>query len=193
MATVLSVLFWVFIVLIAILAGAFVTPVRLRGQLRTAPRLSYRVEASGFGGLSPRLPLLDSTWREQRSKKRAKAGRPGKAGARKKSGKGFVGRAKVGSAIPGLLADLLGTIHVEALNLDAEFGLPDPVGTGQLYGCLTPLQYALPLPQCAVISLRPDFSGAGFSGDASVSLRFTPAALVPPVIRFVWRAFGPRQ
>ena len=96
------------------------------------------------------------------------------------------------AALPRLLGEVVRAVHWEALHLDAEFGLNDPADTGQLYGCLTPLQYGAPWPPWMSIALRPNFERAGLCGELQATLRLRAAALLPPAARFAWRAFGPR-
>ena len=182
MAMLAAIVFWVIVAFVAVLVLVLVTPVRLKAQLHSAERWHYRVDAWLLGGLSPRLPLVDSR-RPRKPKvrqpkpKRKTAGRAAPAGMAK--------------ALPRLIKELLQVVHLEELRLDAGFGLPDPADTGQLYGCLVPLQYTGFLPHQASISLRPDFTGRSFDCELDGTARFTAAALLPPAIRFGWRAFGP--
>lgn len=177
-----AILFWVIVALVAVLVLVLVTPVRVQAQLRTAPRLNYRVDAWLLGGLSPRLPLVDSR-RPRKPKVRKR--KPKRKTARRGAPDGMA------KALPRLIKELLQVLHLEELRLDAAFGLPDPADTGQLYGCLAPLQYAGLLPDRVTVSLRPDFAGRSFDGACDGTVRFTAAALLPSAVRFGWRVFGP--
>lgn len=188
MTTLLTILLWCVLVVLALLVGLIVTPVRLRAHLRAAPHLSYRIEARVLGGLTPGIPIADST-------------RTRKVGAsrQKKKPHGRKPRRRVGggtrmlSAAPDLLSGLLRAIHFDHLKIDAEFGLGDPADTGQLYGLLAPLQFGAPSGAGRFVSLRPNFERACFAGEVEAALHFTLAAFVPPALSFVWHALRPAK
>lgn len=188
MSAVLTILLWLILILLVILAGALLTPVKLRLHLRSSPSLKFRIEASAFGGVTPHVRILDSTRRRKHEEKK-----PKKKKTKARSKRSFAGGTRLVAAIPRLLSDILSAFHVDYLNVDAEFGLPDPADTGHVYGCLTPFLYGAPLPAKVVVSLRPDFNRACFAGEMDASLHITPAALLPPAVRLAWRAFGPSK
>lgn len=177
-----AIVIWMIVALFALLVLVLVTPVRVRAQLRSAQHWHVRVDAWLLGGLSPRLPLVDS---RRPRKPRMRQPKP------KRKTKNHAAPQGMAKALPRLIKELLQVVHLEELRLDAGFGLPDPADTGQLYGCLLPLQYAGFLPRQASIFLRPDFSGRSFDCEIDGTARFTAAAMIPPAIRFGWRAFGP--
>lgn len=183
MAVLGYILLWLGVGLLALFAFALITPVQVRGYLRSAPDLSYRIDLRIFGGLLPALPLADSRRPRRPMRKSRKTKK-----ARSKNRKLPRG---VAALIPELIKDLLGVIMIEHLRVDAAFGLADPAQTGQLYGVLSPLQFAVPLPNQLTVSLRPDFSRPCFAAELDGALHFTAAALLPPLGRFAWRAFGP--
>jgi len=183
---ILTVLLWVVGVVVAILAALILTPIRVHARVSTSPRLRYRVEVRVLGGMAPRFAF---TSREGPRKPKLKKLAPKKK-KRKKAGIRLYGGGKA-SAILDLIGGILAAIHFEHLKLDTEFGLPDPADTGQIYGFLTPLQFALPLPQDGLVTLRPNFAEACLKAEADAALRFTVAALFPPVARFAWRVMGP--
>lgn len=90
-------------------------------------------------------------------------------------------------AAPRLLARLAGRVHVDRLCLDADMGLGDPALTGEAFGLATPILYALPRDDRWQVALRPDFNAERLEGSASLDLRLTPLALVPPLADFGWR------
>lgn len=188
MATALTILLWCVIVLFLALTVLLVTPVRLHARLRTAPDLSYRIEARALGGWAPGIPLADSARPGKADTRRPKKKRP----ARKRSGR-MAGGARMLSAAPEFMSGLLRAVHFEHLKLDAEFGLGDPADTGQLYGYLAPLQFGLFSGAGKVFSLRPNFERACFVGEMDAAVRFTIAAFLPPAVRFAWRVFGPAR
>lgn len=194
MSASLSVLQWLALVLALLLLAALTIPVRLWAQVQATPDLTYRVSASVLSGLASRIPLVDSASPRKPAKRQSLGSTPNvqRASGRKSKFR-FASGARVVSALPGLLADLLHIVHFDVLEVDAEFGLSDPTDTGQLYGCLIPLQYGLPWLGHAHVALRPNFEQACFVGELRASLRFTVAALLPPVVRFGWRAFGPKS
>lgn len=170
----------VIVALVALVVLVLVTPVRVQAQLRSTPHWHYRVDAWLLGGLSPRLPLVDS-----RRPRKPKLRKPKPKTTRRAAPDG------IANALPRLIKELLQVVHLEELRLDAGFGLPDPADTGQLYGCLAPLQYAGFLPEQTNVSLRPNFTGQSFDCALDGSAHFTAAALLPPAVRFGWRVYGP--
>ena len=167
--------------------GVVVTPVRLRLHGQSTPRPSYRIYASVFGGMLPFMSVFDSENKPSPKKATKKASKRKK----EKKQRRFFKVGRVVPAVPDLIAGILHTIHFEHLFFDGEFGLPDPADTGQLYGHLTPLLFGASWSPAISISLRPDFNRTHLSGKLDTALRITPAALLPPVVRFAWRAmFG---
>lgn len=184
---------WILLAALAIpvllLIAALVTPVKLGCVARSAPGSRLTVVARLFGGLTPPIPIHDSTRRYVRKtppptkqkKKEKKASHSRQDGA----------RVRRVIAAPQLLVDLLRPIHIERLAIDADIGLSDPAGTGQLYGLLTPLIYSGSPASAVSIAVRPDFSGPRLTGEIVAELSFIPVAFLPPAIRLAWRAFGP--
>jgi hypothetical protein len=187
-ATILTILLWCVVALLLLLAGLLVIPIRLRAKVRTSPDLSYRIEARALGGWAPGIPIADSA-RPRKTDIR----KPKKEPSGKKRRRRVVGGARMLSAAPEFLSGLLGAIHFEHLKLDAEFGLNDPADTGQVYGCLTPLQFGALSGPGRFVSLRPNFERACFAGELDAALHFTIAAFLPPALRFAWRVFGPAR
>ena len=188
MATILTILLWCGGVLLLLLIVLLVAPVRLRVRLRTSPDLSYRIEARALGGWTPGIPIADSA-----RPRKADTRKPKKKPSVKKHDRRISGGARMMSAAPEFLSGLLSAIHFEHLKLDADFGLNDPADTGQLYGCLTPLQFGAVSGRRTIVTLRPNFERACFAGDLDAALRFTIAAFLPPALRFAWRVFGPAR
>jgi hypothetical protein len=188
---------WVAGLLLLALATVLLVPVRLIACVQTSPRLAYTLEARWFGARAPRITLVDSRrpshhaanrWRSKRAAHPARARRV--RPTRRRLGRGSGSRML--AALPSLLGEVMGSIRWESFRLDAEFGLDDPADTGQLYGCLTPLQVGMPWPPGVCIALRPNFERACLEGELQATLRLRAAALLPPAVRFAWRAFGPR-
>ncbi len=185
MTLLLTILLWCVLALLALLVALLVTPVRLRAHLRTSPDLSYRIEARALGGLAPGIPIADST----RPRKAVTPKQKKKPHLRKRRRR-MTGGTRMLSAAPELLSGLLRPIHIDHIKIDAEFGLNDPADTGQLYGYLAPLQFGAPSGAGRFVSLRPNFERACFVGELDAALHFTPAAFLPPALRFAWHALG---
>lgn len=200
MSAVLTLLLWVAVVLLVALAALLLMPVRLSASVQTSPRLAYRLDARLFGAWTPRIPLVNSARPRKAagkaSNKQAAQQAAVHASVRKsavrKRGRSRAGGARMLSALPRLLNEIVHSVQWETLHLDAEFGLNDPADTGQVYGCLAPLQYGAPWPPCVSIALRPNFERVCLCGELQATLRLRAAALLPPAARFAWRAFGPR-
>lgn len=180
----MSILLWVMVVFGLALVGMLVLPVRFRAHLRSAPALAYRLEVRALAGLAPTVVLVDSA---RPSRRRQRVNAPRKRGRTK----GPATRPRVWTSVPRLIRGLIGAICLEYLNIEAEIGLPDPADTGRVYGYLVPLEYgACGAPRCSV-SVRPHFAGPLFAGEADAAARVAAISLVPPILRFIWEAFGP--
>lgn len=175
--------------LMALLVAALLTPIKLRCVAVSAPAWRLKVGARLFGGLTPAISIHDSA-RGNLRKKRQPQKRKTKAPVfRRRLARGL--RRIIGT--PRLFADLLRPIRLECLKIHADLGLDDPADTGQLFGVLAPLTYAL-FPQSKVsIEQRPDFSGPGLSADVLAELRFTPLAFLFHGARIAWHVFGPHR
>lgn len=188
--------------LLLVLVAVLLAPLRLSLWLQTAPRLVYRLDARPFAPWVPRVRLLDSA-RRARARARPKPGAPPADAAQQRAKRRGFGRAsrspfgparvaRMLRALPRLLVDALGSVRWEVLHLDAEYGLGDPADTGQLFGCLAPLQYGAAWPPGVCIALRPNFSHACLCGELRATLRLRTVRLLPAAARFVWRVYGPR-
>lgn len=194
MATALWILFWIVAALAAAILVVVVTPTVFLLDAAFGGGARARVSVRPLGGLAPAIPVFDSAAARPASRTTAKK-RKKKAGGRERPGRsGGAGRARrVVAALPDLVGGVIGTVHVERLALDLDFGTGDPADTGALYGALAPFLYGS-WPRCTeTVDLRPDFTRARLDGTASARVRFTPAALLPPAVRFGWAAFGPSR
>ncbi len=176
----------VFILLALLLAisALAVLPVRfaMTGEIGAAARL--RLTIGLLGGAIPALTLYDS----------AKPGKPREKKTQKepKRRKGWRGKgsARMAGEVPALLRGLLRQIELEEFRLSGRFGTGDPADTGAVFGMVSPLLYGLPTRRVS-IALKPDFDEACLDGRLRAALRITPITLLPPILRFAWRAFGP--
>ena len=192
----MSFLFWgllsVLAALLAVLIAAVVMPVRLGCSLRSAPGWRARVVVRPFAGLTPDIPVFDSARRSRRAERPAARNKKRAARSRRQRQRQKQRSARAASAAPRLIAQLLRAIHLERLTIDADFGLADPAETGQLFGLAAAFKHAVrPRPPMS-IDLRPDFTGPRLSGVFEAQLRFTPAAFIPPGIRFARHMFQRR-
>lgn len=170
---------------LALLLIALATPVRLGLTLCAGPTRRVVVSARLFGGLTPALPLYDSA-RPPKKKRRNKAPE-----RRKRSGS--AGGRRLFSAAGRLVGEALGVFRLTRLTIDADVGLSDPAETGALYGRIASVTYALPQRAAFRIDIRPDFERERLEGAATAEISFTPLAFLPPILRFVWRAYGPER
>lgn len=189
MLTLTTVVLWLFAFLVVLALAAVVTPVKLRLRFRSSPQWRLRIDARLFGGATPAIPFHDSARR--RSKKRKKAGT--RRTLRNNTGNKKTSSFRMFEAAPKLLGELLRSIEVSRLEIDADVGLGDPADTGQLFGLLVPIIYTQPMATVGLINVRPDFTASRASGTLLAELSFIPAAFIPPGVRFAWHVFGPRQ
>lgn len=185
---VLEILLWLIVGLLALVTLFMILPVRVVMSLQCNPVRQARVLVRPFGGVSPAIGVYDST-RKSKPKAPPKTKRPqaskGKAQTKRK-GKGRL-RGNALAELPVLIGQVLRAIHIEVLQLDADFGLGDPAETGQLYGQLCPLIYN----SAGQVTLRPDFGAASLRGSAFAQFRVIPIAIVWPFVGFAWRFFAP--
>ena len=188
MPGVLAVLIGALVLVLALLVLVLATPVKLQLAFQSRPHRRVTVRARLLGGLSPAMGIYDSEKRKpagpQSERKQRKKKKPGMALSRIR---------RIVAAGPDLLVGLRRPVHVETMALDAEFGLGDPAETGQLFGMLTPLIYAMPQSPAVRLTVRPNFNERCLRGAADADIRFIPFGFVPPVLRFAWRAYGPER
>ena len=177
--------------LLALLIGLAVTPVRIRFVASASPSWRLRVGARLFGGLMPTIPVYDSARRDAPTRKQPAQPDAGRRKARPAPHKDHGLIPRMLRAAPRLAFELLGTIHLTRLAVDADVELADPADTGQLYGLLAPFLYGR--SHADSLNLRPDFTGPRLEGRALAELSVIPAAFVPPGVRFAWRVYGPRS
>lgn len=192
----LAALLWLVALILAAALALALTPVRLSLRAETGPRPRLRVGAAPLGGIVPQILLFDSA-RKRPEKPKPK---PAEAPARPKAGLGTRARrgtkpagtgARLGRELPRLVAGLLGQVRFEHLRVDADYGLADPADTGVLCGLIAPFAYGLPARPGVSIALRPDFGQVVLAGELDAGVRITPAALLPPALRFAWAVWGP--
>lgn len=187
----LAFVLWLLLGLLAVILVVLATPVLIRIDGRAGPAPSLRIVLRLLGGLTPPMVLADSA--------RAGRAKPRKAVRTEKPERKVPGKprkrfdSRVIGAVPRLIGNVLGKVHFDELNLDAEFGLGDPAATGEAFGMMTPLLYGLPPSERVSLAVRPDFERTVLSGRIGALIRVTPLAFVPPAIRFGWVAFGPAR
>jgi hypothetical protein len=179
----LQVLLWVGVALLLSIALVVLLPIHVALSWQSDPAKPSTVLVRLFGGIFPAIKVYDSDTPPKARRKSA----PKAARQRKARRGGWKPKGDVLAEATGLLRRLLGAVHIDALQLDAEVGLGDPAETGQLYGQLCPLIYATR----GHVSVRPNFDRACLQGSALARLHVTPFGLIWPFIRFGWRVFGP--
>lgn len=191
----LAVLFWLLAGLLLLVLLVLALPVRLVLAARSAPYPHARLTARPLAGLSPPLPLFDSNWLKGEDEEEEGEPAPKETNEdekKKRRGSGASRMLRVIKAGPRFLHGVFTALRFEHLAGEAEFGLPDPADTGQLYGLMTPLLYTSPLGRHSALAIRPRFEGAALGGWLEAHVRLTPLALAPPAAGFAWRVFGPR-
>lgn len=174
--------------LCALLLAVLLLPVRLTLRFEsTTTRAEVRLAL--LGGLVP-VTLLDSDRPRKAPRHRAPA-RPEVQGQGARPAHGDRGLRAL-RALPCLLLSVMRHLRVEGLRLDGTFGTGDPALTGQIYGMLTPLAFGASGCERLSVTIRPSFGSACLSGSGEGSLRFTPAALIGPLLRFGWAVIAPQ-
>jgi len=194
----LTVLAWLILAVLAVGSVLLATPTVFLIEARAGAAPRYRIGARILGGLAPEILLVRSD-RDRPPKSppaepepKPPAPKP-KTKAKRRRRRGGPDWRRVFTALPRLLAELLGTVHIERLTLAAEFGTGDPAETGQIYGAATPFLHAVPWTETVEIDLTPNFTDRVLAGRCAARLRFTPVSVLPPALRFAWRAFGPER
>lgn len=195
---------WILLALLAAILLVLATPLRLEVALRRERDVHFRLAVQLLGGMTPMIRVVDTSLSADTVAKSdevdtaqpamdvPEASKPLKSEAPKTRRNRRRRFLRALDAAPALAHDLLAPLDIEHIKLDADFGLGDPAETGQIYGLLCPLLFALRLPEGSVIRLRPDFSRARFDGVVEACVRFTPLAFIPPLIVFAWRIFAPQ-
>ncbi|MDU8911623.1 DUF2953 domain-containing protein [Aestuariicoccus sp. MJ-SS9] len=167
--------------LLALAVLALVLPLRVWLAFDTGARRKLAVQVQPLGRFGPRVPVTG----------RAGKSRTSKPKAHKKRRPRLRGRAIGWAPVKRLIAGVTGAIHLEEARLDAAFGLGDPADTGQAFGLLTPLIYGSAGAPRSDVVLRPVFDRACLEGTGHLLWRARPVAVLWPMARFGWEAFGP--
>lgn len=189
MALLIAITLWLLLIILTFVCLALITPVFVRVHLTTLPQFTYHVELRALAGLAPRITLAKGPVVNPRVNKMPKAARSKRRTIHSRKR----GHAPMVRAVPTLIKGILRGIHLTKLHIDADYGLYDPAETGWLFGLLTPLQYAAPIPANASLDLRADFTKPCLTGNLTAVFRVTLAALLIPVTLFAWRAYGQRR
>lgn len=193
-----SLVAWLLVALIAVLLLLAVTPLRVKGQFRSEPHRQFKVRAASLNGFLPFLTLFDSTTeRAQKRKEKRKLKKKSKPKAKGGKTGGRPGRMsrkmRMGRNIPALILNLINCISFEDITGKIIFGLDDPADTGFVFGLFSPIAYGLPPSKRVHMLVQPVFDRATLGGKADVEFSVTPVTLLPPLVRFGWRSFGPRR
>jgi len=187
--------FWLVVLLIgASVITLIATPLHVTVAARFGEPNQFRLEARTFWGKSPRFVAVRSRAGKTEAdlasgSKHAKDSHKTDGGHRERKRKRRKTRAKrLLLALPEFLLSELRQIHLEKLRLSAVLGTGDPAETGQVFGTIQALQYALPSRR-AEIAIQPDFTSAVLIGSAELTLRVRPISLLPPallLVRKIW-------
>lgn len=176
--------------LVALLA----VPVDVVFAVQRDERFEGRVTIGWLFGVV-RIPVRPAHARAKPKKaKRARAHRVPRRGHNVSAmlrSEGFLGR------LVSLFHHLATRIHIRRLRLHVRLGLDDPADTGQLWGIVGPLAWAVPVPAVADVAIEPEFTGAVFRFDGEGAVRIVPIEILATLTAFAlspvtWRAFRAR-
>lgn len=179
---VLEILLWLCVILACLVVPLIALPVRVSVSLQSDPTNRMTVLMRPIGGVFPAIPVFDSARKAPRKQRRK---RPSDKRTSGRNGRPF--RGNLLQDFPSVLGRMIRAIDFEFLRVDADFGLPDPADTGQLFGQLTPLVYG----SFGQFNLRPHFGGACLRGSAKMQFRVIPITFFWPMVGFFWRLLGP--
>ncbi|MCP3969492.1 MAG: DUF2953 domain-containing protein [Rhodobacteraceae bacterium] len=188
---ILSVILWLLLALGLAVVAVLVLPVRLRLRAHARQDRRLRLELGLLGGLVPWIMVLDTDRPKKPEPVARKTAGKSKAGRKRRRGFGRARGMRAVRAVPKLLGGLLRCVRVQRALVDCVFGLDDPAETGQVFGQIAPVIYAMPGREH--VALRPDFTAARLEGEAELALAVVPVTLLGPVVRFAWAVFGPRR
>lgn len=186
----LSILGWVLLGLLAVLALLVLAPIHLFIGVSAGDGAVLRAEMRLFSGRAPRLfwfaqDLGGSEDEQKVVPDRKEDPKPARRKQRRREtqDRGWIRRLL--PEIPDVIRQTLGEIHIDRLAVSGWFGLPDPADTGRVWGWIAPFQYgAFPWTK---IDLRPDFQSVGLGGQADIALHFTIWRLLVPGIGLMIR------
>ncbi len=179
--SVLAILFWLLIAAVLVVTAALVLPVGLRIEAMCDGPVRWRVDLQPFGRFGPRFRLPKPKADKPKVRKKAS----------KRSGKRLRHPGRFANALFRLASDVISTIRLRRLSVDAKFGCADPADTGQIYGLISPFLYGGNGLQRVHLTAEPVFDETVFEGRAMLELAIVPISLLPPVIRFGWALYGP--
>ncbi len=167
-----------------IIAGVLVsTPWKFTVRWRSAPQFEIAVHAQPFGGIVPGFELTAP----QNGTSKAKT-------VKSVSRFDVRGKPQKMAHMLRLFVDLVtGIIHrtdIEHVKAEVEFGGGDPAETGQIYGLLTPLIFAIHIGDKMHLVARPNFDERCLHGAADICIRIVPIIVAIPFIHFAWRLYG---
>ena len=185
---VLQILLWLVVAVLVMLALLVSLPVYVQVSSQSDPVRRTTISLHPFGGVSPPLRVFDSTRKRKKRTPKPKPKRTDRKTSKRGRAGGLSPRGNIVVEAVTLLRRVLGAFHIDALRVDAEFGLGDPAETGQVFGQLCPVIYGTG----ANVTLRPNFNEACLRGSAMARIKVTPIAVAWPFVGFGWRVFGPR-
>jgi len=188
----MSALAWAAFAALAICVAVLCTPWRVSARYASEAGHRFTLRVGLFGGIAPDIKIVDAAARGRGRRQPAPRARKSESKARRGRGGSLLRGSRAASALPRLLRDVLGVVRIEALVGEVEFGLSDPAATGEVYGALASLLFALPQSDQRRVTVRPVFHRRRLAGTLDARLSLTPAALAPPAVVFAWRVFGPR-
>jgi hypothetical protein len=188
---VLAILGWLLLALVALLVLVLVLPIHLRLMAVAGPGFRFDVDLRLISARAPRLFRVGtgSQGRERPAGSAvSKQGKPARRKRRRKRPRGGGERPWLKRLIaqaPSAAGETLRAVRIDSLHAEGWFGLADPAETGQLWGWLSPLVFAVSCP--VEVSVWPRFDRTGIGGEAEARLHFTFLRLVSPGLRLLLR------
>lgn len=176
---ILSILVGAIAVILAAIGVVICTPVKIRAGFDTEHKPPVQFNIAVLGGL---LTIPTSSTRAKKDKSSEEPTKSSKLNIRRYL-------PHILQALPDFLGRVLARVKIESLMGNVKFGFPDPADTGQVYGITYPLIYRLNNAAKNNVILFPDYERACISGVASLTVRFLPVTLFPPMLNFGWTAF----
>jgi hypothetical protein len=192
--TVLAILFWLLVGIIALLAILLCTPIYLKMVLKSGPKPVFNLEVRVISSSAPRLFRIGQGPRSKQDRRGRDRKGSSRSVAKTKKQKADKNRTlwrkmpDLAPKLPPLIADTLSGLHFDHLKVRGEFGFGDPADTGRAFGYIAPFVYAPQSPKI-LVQVVPDFEKPCLRGQAEAALHFVPIRLALPTLRFLWSQF----
>ncbi|MBE9502794.1 MAG: DUF2953 domain-containing protein [Proteobacteria bacterium] len=181
------VVLWIIVVFLICVAGLLAIPLEVAFSIKYDEAFQSRVSLCWLFGLvrtqalSDRIKKIKVEPQKPKKKKGKSKGRHG--GARyvfvMVKSKGFIRR------LLKLVNDVIRTMHLRKLNIDARLGLGDPADTGRLWGVIGPVAGLMANCSKANVRIEPDFYDESFYLGGEGQMGLIPLQLIFTFITFL--------